>query len=206
MADLDLKKELKHLYNPPAGQVTVVDVPPLAYLMIDGAGDPNTSEVYAAAVEALYTLAYSVRAISKRDGLAFTVMPLEGLWWFDQYPDEPVFLTPEHKARFKWTMIILQPEHVTAAMVEQARRDALKKKNLPALESIRFETLHEGTAAQIMHLGSYAAELPTVTLLHNYIRAHGTLHGLHHEIYLSDPRRVEPDKLKTVIRQPFRPA
>jgi hypothetical protein len=202
----DMKKTLKHLYAPSAKEVSVVDVPPMPYLMIDGAGDPNTAPEYEQAVEALYTLAYSIRGIRKDAGDAFVVMPLEGLWVLpDQETRELKPLTPEDKANFSWTLMILQPEVVTESMVEEAREIARQKKNPARLDDVRFETYHEGTAAQLLHIGSYDDETPTVMRIHDFILENGwQLHGKHHEIYLSDPRKTAPEKLKTVIRQPYR--
>jgi len=206
MTNLDLKKTLKHLYNPSAKQVSIVDVPPMNYLMIDGEGNPSTSQ-YQQSVEALYNLAYGIRAISKETGIVFTVMPLEGLWSIkgQEAPPEDFNLTPEDKDNFIWTLMIMQPEHITSAMVEQARTIASQKKQ-PAqlLNEVRFEAYHEGESVQIMHIGSYADEGPTVERLHQHINDNGwALGALHHEIYLSDPRKVAPEKLKTIIRQPY---
>lgn len=204
MTNLDMKKTLKHLYAPSAKEISVVDVPPLPYLMLDGEGDPNTAPRYTQAVQALYQLAYGVRAISKADGAPFTVMPLEGLWSFKGEPNTTFSLTAEDKARFQWTMMIVMPQSITEAMIAQARENALKKEASPVLEEVRFETYHEGDAVQIMHIGPYAEEGPTVERLHQHIENNGwQLSGKHHEIYLSDPRKSAPEKMKTVIRQPF---
>lgn len=203
MTNLDMKKTLRHLYAPSAKDVSVVDIPPMHYLMLDGEGDPNTSPRYQQAVEALYGLAYSIRAICKEAGNVFTVMPLEGLWWFKGEPIQNFVLLQADKDRFNWTMMILQPEMVTLEIVEHARGRAAKKS--PALlDDVRFEPYHEGKAVQIMHIGPYAAEGPTVERLHEHIeRNQWQLSGKHHEIYLSDPRKVDPERMKTVIRQPF---
>lgn len=204
MANFDLKKTLKHLYAPSAKQVSVVDVPPLNYLMIDGEGNPGTVARYQQAVEALYSLAYGIRAICKGQGQVFTVMPLEGLWWFRGEANTTFKLTTADKDRFGWTLMILQPEFVTAEMVTKARQQVAKKKLPIALDDVRFETYHEGEAVQIMHIGSYDEEGPNVARLHKYIEDNDwSLGKKHHEIYLSDPRKVAPAKLKTVIRQPF---
>lgn len=205
MANLDLKKEFKHLYNPSSTTISEVHVPPLPYLMIDGQGDPNTDPVYKESVTALYAIAYGIRAISKSAGTVFTVMPLEGLWWWHDMPDDvPLKLSSEDKSSFLWTLMILQPSHVTAEMAETARENAHQKKNLSLLDAVRFEAYTEGHAAQIMHIGPYDDEGPTIQRLHNYITDKGyQLSGKHHEIYLNDPRKVAPEKLKTIIRQPF---
>jgi len=202
MSKIDLKKELKHLYRPGGKQVTIVDVPPLNYLMIDGRGDPNTAQEYKEAIEALYPVAYTLKFMIKngKPGLDYVVMPLQGLWWTPDMADFSV----EDKSAWLWTMMILQPELVTQAMLEEAIAQTAKKKNPPALGKVRLDTLHEGLSAQIMYIGPYADEGPTIAGIHQFITDGGhQLRGKHHEIYLSDPRRAAPERLKTVIRQPF---
>lgn len=207
MTNVDLKKSLKHLYAPSAKQVTRVELPPMSYLMIDGEGNPNTSQLYQDSVQALYQLAYAVRAICKEAGHVFTVMPLEGLWMIKGSGSAPegYTITAADKDQFLWTLMIMQPNSVTAGMVEQAREKTGKKKLVPQrLHDVRLETFYEGNCVQIMHTGSYDDEGPTVACLHRYIEEQGwTLSGKHHEIYLSDPRKVAPEKMKTIIRQPF---
>ena len=202
MKKIDHKKELKHLYGPSAKKVSVVDVPPMSFLMIDGQGDPNTSQAYQEAVSALYSVSYTLKFMIKKGEMAidYKVMPLEGLWWTEDMSQ----FTMDDKGAWKWTAMIMQPDFVTAEMVEAAKDRAQKKKGLAAISLIRFEALHEGRAAQIMHVGPYAEEPPTIEKLHEFIAAQGgTPSGKHHEIYLSDPNRTAPEKLKTVIRQPF---
>lgn len=200
MSNIDLKKDMKQLYTAPKNKVTVVEVPMLNYLMIDGYGDPNTSQLYKDSVSALYNLAYGIRAISKAAGTVFTVMPLQGLW------DLPLAaLANFDKSQFTWTMMILQPEHIATEMVAEARDIVRKKKNPARLDDIRFEAFNEGNCVQILHVGAYADEKPTVDQLHQYMEVEGfKRNGLHHEIYLSNPDRVAPEKLKTIIRQPVR--
>lgn len=214
MDKLDWKKEYKPLYFPPAKPV-LVDVPPLNFLMIDGHGDPNTSPAYQEALEALFSLAYTLKfAIKKAEGVDFAVYPPEGLWWV---PDMQLFSMD--KSTWDWTMMIAQPAPVTAEWVERARAEALKKAALkkaklkeaalkkqgqPALERVRFETYAEGLCAQMMHTGPFADEGPNIAWVHRFIEEQGgTRSGKHHEIYLSDFRRTAPEKYKTVIRQPF---
>lgn len=204
MPKLDLKKDLKHLYNPSAKAISVVEVPPLTFLMIDGHGDPNTAPAYVDAVQALYALAYGLKfRVKKLDASAdFAVMPLEGLWWAADMANFAAL----SKADWDWTMMIVQPPVVTPALLAETLAETAKKKDLPALPRVRLETYHEGPAAQIRYFGPYADEGPTIAELHAYIAAQGhTLRGKHHEIYLGDPRRVAPAKLQTVIRQPFAP-
>jgi hypothetical protein len=201
---VDLRKQLRSYYQPSTHEASIVDVPAMPFLMIDGAGDPNTAEEYREALQALYSLSYTLKFLLKKEqGQDYTVAPLEGLWWI---PDMCDFGLGD-KDRWLWTMMIRQPEEVTTALVERAREQAQRKKPSPALARLRLEEFHEGLAAQIMYLGPYAAEGPTIARLHAFIHAQGyTFDGRqqkHHEIYLSDPRRTAPEKLKTVIRQPM---
>ena len=202
MKKIDHKKELKHLYGPPAKEVSVVDVPPMSFLMVDGQGDPNTSQAYQEAVGALYSVSYTLKFMVKKGEMMidYKVMPLEGLWWTE---DMSRFSMDEKEA-WKWTAMIMQPDFVTAELVEAAKDQAQRKKGLVAISLTRFKVFREGRAAQIMHIGPYAEEAPTIEKLHEFIAAQGgTLSGMHHEIYLSDPNRTAPEKLKTIIRQPF---
>jgi hypothetical protein len=199
MSKVDFKKELKHLYRPPK-KFTVVDVPPMNFLMADGGGDPNTSPDFQAITDALYGLAYTIKfAVKSRQD--FVVPPLEGLWWME---DMTAF-SQEAKDQWLWTLMIMQPEWVTADVVEAAREELRRKKDPPALPELRFDTYDEGLAVQIMYVGPYADEGPTIARMHDFIEEEGYERaGKHHEIYLSDARRTAPEKLKTVIRQPVR--
>ncbi len=202
MNKLDLKKQHPALYNPSKKEISIVNVPDMNFLMIDGKGDPNTSEGYAQALAALYTLAYTIKFHIKKGKkpVDYAVMPLEGLWWVD---DMSLF-SDKDKSAWKWTMMIAQPDFVTRELVEEQRAEAAKKKNSPALPRIRFGVYHEGRAAQILFVGPYAAEGPAIAQIHEHIRlAGGDRRGKHHEIYLRDPRRTAPEKLQTIIRQPF---
>jgi len=201
MAKIDFKKELKHLYSSSAKAVVAVDVPAMNFLMVDGEGDPNTAQQYREAVEALFSVSYTIKFMVKKDaGVDYGVMPLEGLWWVD---DMTKFST-ERKDEWKWTSMIMQPKYVTAKHVNAAIEAVRKKKNLPALSKLRFESFHEGAAAQIMHIGPYSAEGPNIAKIHAFIHNSGhTLSGKHHEIYLNDARRTAPEKLKTILRQPM---
>jgi hypothetical protein len=203
MSKIDFKKELKHLYRPSPKEFVVVDVPPMKFLMIDGHGDPNTAQEYQDAVEALYAVAYKLKFTSKKElGKDYVVPPLEGLWWAE---DMETFTTKRDKSAWDWTMMIMQPEWITQEMVEEAVKQ-VEKKGLPALSKLRLETYHEGLSVQIMHIGSYDDEAPTLDRMHHeFIPENGyEMVGKHHEIYLSDPRKVAPEKLKTVLRQPIR--
>ena len=199
MQQIDYKKTLKHLYQPSAREVVQVDVPPLNYLMVDGQGDPNTAPAYAEAVEALFTVSYTLKFMVKKGPLAldYGVMPLEGLWWADEWS---AFVTGD-RSHWQWTMMIMQPEVVTPDLVSQALADVQKRKNPPAVARLRFETSAEGTCAQLLHIGPFSAEGPTIEKVHAFIDARGRLAGKHHEIYLSDIRKAAPAKWRTIIRQ-----
>ena len=205
MSKIDFKKELKHLYRPSAKQFEVVDVPKMNFLMIDGHGNPNTAQVYREAVEALYAVAYKLKFLSKK-GLDndYVVPPLEGLWWAK---DMDAFATG-NKDDWDWTMMIMQPEWIAPEIFEEGRELVKKAKNPPALSKMRLLSYDEGLSIQIMHFGSYDDEAPTLAKLHNEFipKNNYTLSGKHHEIYLSDPRKVKPEKLKTILRQPVRKA
>lgn len=200
MEKIDPRQSLKELYAPSAKDVTEVVVPPLRFLMIDGDGGPDNA-AYREAVESLFALAYGVKfAVKRQASVDFRVMPLECLWWADDYS---VFLTGDRES-WRWTAMIMQPEPVTAELVEQVREQVAAKKKLPALDQVRFETFEEGRAAQILYVGPYADEGPTIQRLHQFIADRGgALTGKHHEIYLNDPSRTAPEKLKTILRQPF---
>ena len=201
MEKADFKKELKHLYQASAREVVQVDVPPLNYLMVDGAGDPNTAQEYKDAIEALFSVAYTLKFMVKKGSLAldYGVMPLEGLWWAD---DMAHFGTGD-KSHWKWTAMVMQPMLISATMVDSAMAALQKKKNLPALNKLRLETFSEGLCAQILHIGPFSEEGPAIEKVHQFIQAHGQLRGKHHEIYLSDIRKAAPEKWKTIIRQPM---
>ncbi|MBX3576627.1 MAG: GyrI-like domain-containing protein [Rhizobiaceae bacterium] len=201
MKKIDLKKALKPLYNPPAGQFEKVDVPPFTYFMVDGTGDPNTAASYREALEALYTASYTLKFMAKKElGRDYVVPPLEGLWWAD---DMSSFVT-RRKDQWSWTMMIMIPDFVDAAMAGRAMKAAAEKKALTALARMRIERLEEGLAVQIMHIGPYDEEGPTLKRLHEeFLPANGLVErGHHHEIYLGDPRKTAAAKLKTVLRQP----
>jgi hypothetical protein len=204
MPKIDLKKELKHLYEPSVKDFAIVDVPPMNFLMIDGQGDPNTAQEYKESIEALYAMSYTLKFMAKKDlGTDYTVMALEGLWWADDIQD---FITM-NKDAWKWTSMMMQPDLIIQEMVERAIAEVRKKKDPPALSKMRFERFDEGKSVQIMHIGPYSEEGPTIARMHAYIHENGyTENGKHHEIYLSDPRRTDPGKWRTVIRHPIKPA
>ena len=203
MTKIDLKKENKEFYYPSTGEVAVVDVPEMKFLMIDGQGDPNTSQEYKDAMETIFPVSYKTKFISKKEkSQDYVVMPLEGLWWTDNMEE----FTIADKNSWKWTVMIRQPPVVNDSLIDKAVKELEKKKNLPSLSKLRLETFKEGSSIQIMHIGPYGeAEGPAVGKLHEFIETKGyQLRGKHHEIYISDLRRTKPEKLKTVIRQPFK--
>lgn len=199
---VDLKKQLKDLYQPSAKAVVKVDVPSFRFLMIDGEGDPNSSAAYVEAVEALFSVSYTVKFKLKKgpEAIDYAVMPLEGLWWAD---DMSAF-TANDKSRWKWTMMIMQPDFVPPEVIDQAIAELKLKKKLPGLDRLRLESFTEGLCAQTLHIGPFSEEGPTIERVHDFIHEHGALSGKHHEIYLSDIRRADPAKWKTIIRQPMK--
>ncbi|MGD2155311.1 MAG: GyrI-like domain-containing protein [Anaerolineales bacterium] len=202
MSKFNFKKEMKPLYNPPKGKFTMVEVPEMNFLMGDGAGDPNDNPQFQAITEALYGLAYTIKFKCKAMEKDFVVPPLQGLWWMENMEE----FSQERKDEWLWTLMIAMPPWVTPEMVEESRQEVAQKKDLPALPQLRFEGYQEGLSVQIMYLGAYADEGPTIAAMHDFIAQEGYVtNGKHHEIYLGDPRRNPPEKLKTVIRQPVSP-
>jgi len=201
MKKIDLKKELKHLYQPSAKEVVRVDVPPFQFLMIDGQGAPHTSREYAEAVEALFAVAYTVKFMIKKrqQHIDYAVMPLEGLWWAD---DMSAFVAND-RTPWKWTMMIMQPSFVSEEVIKTSLAEVTRKKALPAVGKLRLETYAEGLCAQILHIGPFSTEGLTIETVHQFIAARGKPTGKHHEIYLSDIRKADPAKWKTIIRQPM---
>ncbi|HEX4018955.1 MAG TPA: GyrI-like domain-containing protein [Frankiaceae bacterium] len=200
LTKLDLKHDLRPLYA--AGLTPrIVDVPCLRYLMLDGHGDPNTTAGYAAAVKAIYAVAYAVKSMVRQaEGVDFSVMPLEGLWW----SAEKIPYSAGDRANWDWTLMIAQPEFVTAELLADVRECAALKSSPEVVAAVRFGTLCEGPCAQVMHIGPYEDEASVVARLRDFIACNGRAPvGRHHEIYLSDPNRTAPQRLKTVIRQPI---
>ena len=201
MDKLDLKKVRKELFTAPLDRFVPVDVPRASYLMVDGHGDPNTAPAYKHAVESLYATAYTIKFACKADGQDFVVMPLEGLW----SARDPESFTARRKGEWDWTMMIMVPDYVDETRSQSAKSMAQTK--LGALsESLRLESLEEGLSLQALHVGSYDDEGPLLARLHGEVMPDGgyDFAGRHHEIYLGDPRKVPPEKLKTILRQPVR--
>jgi hypothetical protein len=204
MNKIDLKKELRHLFTAPVGEFVEVEVPPLPYLKVDGHGDPNVEAAYAQALSWLFSTAYAAKFAAKTGlGRDFTVPPLEGLWW----AEDPQSFVDRRKALWSWTMMIMLPDFIGQDLVDAAVVKSSAKLGEPPT-SFRFELLHEGRSLQALHIGSYDDEGPLLAQLHNEIMpARGlAFAGPHHEIYLGDPRRTEPARLKTILRQPVRPS
>jgi hypothetical protein len=181
-----------------------VQVPRLSFLAVDGRGDPDTSPAFAGAVQALYAVSYAAKFMFKKDGGPdFTVSKLEGLWW----ADDPGKFTAGDKSDWEWTLLIRQPDALTSEVVERLINEVAAKKALAGVRDLSLISFEEGAAAQVLHVGPYATEAPTIVYLHAFLRDHGCafdghLHK-HHEIYLNDPRRAAPEKLRTIIRQPY---
>ena len=197
----DWKKDLKELYFPSTKQVMEVEVPPLKFFTVVGEGDPNVSKEFQGAVEALYSMSYTLKFMMKKVAPEsdFRVGPLEGLWW----NTEEGTLVAGKKEDWKWKAMILQPDFMDEALTEKIRSEVLRKKN-PMIRSVYLESLHEGRSAQITYIGPWDQEEATIIRVHEFIKGRERkLNGKHHEIYMNDPRRAPPEKLKTVIRQPF---
>jgi len=201
MGKINYKKKLQHLYKPSVKEVEIVEVPQMNYLMIDGDGGPN-HPTFQNAIEVLFPLSYTLKFMIKKSdiGIDYGVLPLEGLWWAD---DMSSFIK-DKKDDWKWTLMIMQPELITNEMVVEAVNQVRVKKNPTSLPLVRFESINEGKVAQIMHIGPFSEEGPTVQKLHSFIKDSGKkIIGKHHEVYLSDIRRAAPEKWKTIIRQPM---
>ena len=197
---VDLKRQLDS-YQARVGQFRVVDVPPRQYLMIDGHGDPNTARRFTDAVEALYPVAYRLKFASKALGRDYTVMPLEGLWWSD---DHAVFTSARDKTRWDWTLMILAPDWITRAQFDSAVAVVAAGDPPGALGDVRLERLDEGRCVQTLHLGPFDDEAPVLAAMHDeFLPSEGLrMRGKHHEVYLSDQRRVAPATFRTILRQP----
>ncbi|WBB53952.1 GyrI-like domain-containing protein [Verrucosispora sp. WMMD573] len=202
MTDKTDFKKTADVYQAPRGRFRVLDVPDMRYLMIDGDGDPNTSPAFTTAVEALYPVAYKLKFASKRHlGRDYVVPPLEGLWWAE---DMAAFTTSRDKSRWSWTLLLMVPDWVDRAMFDAALGQAGARNKPARLDDIRLAPLSEGRCVQTLHVGSFDDEATVLAQLHDeFLRAQGLrMTGKHHEIYLSDFRRVAPEKQRTILRQP----
>ncbi|WP_134324883.1 GyrI-like domain-containing protein [Cumulibacter soli] len=201
---IDFKKSLAS-YHGRRGQFAIVDVPDLRYLMIDGHGDPNTSQSFTGALETLYPIAYKLKFASKTElGRDYVVPPLEGLW---TAPDLAAYTTDRDKSRWDWTAMIMVPEWITADMYDSVLAQVAGKTPPPRINDLRLETLSEGRCAQTLHVGAFDDEGPVLDEMHNrFIPDAGyRLAGTHHEVYFSDFRRVAPERMRTLLRQPVTP-
>lgn len=199
MAKIDFKTSMRQFYSAPKGRFAEIDVPAMRFVKVDGNGDPNSDATYKRAVEWLFTVSYAMKFAAKAmPGVDYVVPPLEGLWW----ADDPHDFVARRKSRWHWTMMIMVPEFVDRSLYDAALVKARGKLG-EAPASLRLEVLHEGHCLQTLHVGSYDDEGPILAKLHDEIMpAMGlTFSGAHHEIYLSDPRRTPPAKLKTILRQ-----
>ncbi len=201
---IDFKRTLD-AYRARRDELRLLEVPDLQYLMIDGHGDPNTSPQFTSAVAALYPMAYGLKFASKVDlGRDHVVMPLEGLWWAD---DMESFTGSRDKSRWDWTLMIMVPDWIDQALLETVRHRVAQKAAPERLAEIRLETLAEGPCVQALHVGSYDDEADLLRRMHReFIPQHGLrMTGRHHEVYLSDARRVPPERRRTILRQPVAP-
>ena len=199
MTKLDLRKELKRFYTAKR-KPEMIDVPEGRFLTILGKGDPNGEE-YQQAMMALYGVSYTLKFNQKAEGRDYTVMHLEGLWWVDGGVFD--LNDPAPREQWRWKSMIRQPDFVTGEMVEEIR-PSVREKRGAMVDQVKLESFHEGLSAQVIHVGPYSEEGPTIQLLHDYITEQGyRMRGDHHEIYMSDPRRSKPEKLKTIIRHPI---
>jgi len=209
MVKIDLRKDYKHLYSPSAKHVQVVDVPRLTFVMIDGVTGPGEppglSVAFQEAIGALYGVSFTLKFASKlrkTDPIDYPVMALEGLWWTDSDEFDPAW-----SHGWQWTAMIMQPEHITEEMFREAIHQVSRKRDSPALSRVRLEGLHEGLCIQVMHVGPYSEEPATIARMAAIAQEHGYVYrGKHHEIYMGDPRRAKPEKLRTILRHPVVPA
>ncbi len=203
---IDFKKELKELYTPSAKEISVVRVPKLKFLSIEGKikqkEKPDTSPEFREAIEALFLVAFKIKFTAKKElATDYTVMPLEGLWWAKDMSK----FSLDDKSAWLWKVLIMQPDFIAKEIFQKAVNELKAKKNLPGLGKIKLEILDEGLSAQILYIGPFSTEKSTIQKIHDFIQAQGgSLTQKHHEIYLSDPRKTPPEKLKTIIRQPFK--
>ncbi len=203
---VDLRTQLKPLFAA-RREPALVDVPELNYIMVDGVGAPDEgadapATDFQQAIATLYPVAYTLKFALKRDGIESKVMPLEALWWTGEGSILAPTLPP---AEWAWRALLAVPHEVTQERFDSAVAEVLRKRTPPAIEHLRFERWREGRCAQVLHLGPYSEERPTIERLHAFIAGQGLVPtGAHHEIYMGDPRNAAPEKLKTILRQPVR--
>ena len=203
MGKIDLKKQYNKFYKPSAKSIETVNIPVFNFLMIDGYGDPNKSESFQEAINALYSVSYTLKFMIKKSErqIDYSVMPLEGLWWCDDMKNFSI----ENKDIWKWTLMIMQPDFISNDEIKIAIKTAKEKKDIPAIDNLRMEKFNENISVQTMHIGPFAEEGPTIEKMHNFMKDNNyDFNGKHHEIYLSDIRKAAPEKWKTVLRQPVK--
>ncbi|KKM23224.1 hypothetical protein LCGC14_1617360 [marine sediment metagenome] len=199
MVKLDLVKEYK-VYYKSGTKPEIVEFDPVKYLTIEGKGEP-AGDVFTRKIEALYPLAYGIKKVCKDKGNDFGVPKLEGLWWVEG--NKPALEVP--RSEWCWKLLIRMPEFVTKEMMVSVQPGVAKKKKNKLIHEISFEKITEGRCVQIMHIGPYSTEPDTINKLMAFMAESGlSVNGLHHEIYLSDPRKTEPSKMKTLIRYPVK--
>ena len=196
---LILEKQFKEYYTATSSP-EVLSFGKVPYITIEGKGEPAGKE-FTKAVEALYPLAYGIKNICKKAGKDFGVPKLEGLWWVESGKNAVEI----PRSEWFWRLLIRMPHYVTAAIVKSGKEEVFEKKKLALIENIELEVIDEGRCVQVLHVGSYSTELNTIQAMKNFMHLKRLKeHGLHHEIYLSDPRKTVPEKLKTILRQPVK--
>lgn len=202
MEKIDFKKQFSDFYSQRKNKITILDVPVFNYLSIEGKGEPD-SQLFLEAMEALYSVSYKLKFRIKEsiNPKNYTVMPLEGQWW----AKNPNDFVNNKKENWQWNLMIMQPNFINNELIEETKEIIKSKKTLPALEKLKFETIQDGTSAQILHIGPYSEEGPTLVKLHDYFKNKNyTFNGRHREIYIGDPRKSAPERLRTIIRQPIK--
>ncbi|MEW6567030.1 MAG: GyrI-like domain-containing protein [Chloroflexota bacterium] len=208
MRKLDLRKELRAFYSPSARKPELIDVPEFKYAMAEGSvrpgQSPGESKEFQQAIGALYAVSYTLKFMSKLAAerpIDYPVMPLEALWWTEGGEFDLSGRSP-----WLWRAMILQPAHITARMFRQAVQRAKERGDNPTLDTIRLRAFREGLCVQVLHIGPYSEEPATIERLKAFARENGyRLRGKHHEIYLGDPRRAKPERLRTILRHPVSP-
>jgi hypothetical protein len=203
MKKIDYKKELKEHYNPSKKAPELVTIPERNFIMIDGLGNPNTSSEFQNSVEALYSVSYNLKFMVKKGKMEidYGVMPLEGIWWCDDMNDFSVY----NKGIWKWSLMIMQPEFITKVMFEEAVKEVKEKKKIEKVGKLSFKGFKEGLSVQMMHIGPFSTEPETLKKMESFMAEEGFVKtAKHHEIYLNDFRKIAPEKMKTILRQPVK--
>ncbi len=199
MEKIDLRKQFKELYSP-REKPEILEIPKFGYITYTGRGEPG-GVAYTMALNALYSTIYSLKFASKKQGRDFMVMPLEGLWWWDN-PKVVNLEDAPPREMWNWTAMIMVPDFITHEILEKLKAEIAERKE-NAIKKVRLERFKEGLSAQILHVGKFSDEPRSQKILHGFIKEQGyRLRGTHHEIYLSNPRRTAPEKWKTILRHP----